>query len=494
MKKCFSVEYEDVQAVMDAGSGEPDWVTQEFAGVNLSDKRLDKRAIQVATALAQSTLAPINEACGGWAETQAAYRFFDNPKADAQRILRPHQKQTVQRMNAYGGTVLAVQDTVFFSYGKHPKTKGLGPIGKDNSSTDRGLVSHNALAFTTAGLPLGILSQHIWARDEVPDESRSEKINRLQCTPIELKESSKWLVALDETMALAPPHLRVVTITDREGDFFEFMDRARSGDRKANFLIRARVDRMLVSDDSQGMDSISAALALAPASGTQVVNIPSNGKRKARDAQVEIRFTQITLLPPTRRRAAKPTQALEPITVNVISAREPQPPAGEEAISWILLTNLPVQTHEEALEKVDWYRLRWGIEIWHKVLKSGCTVEKCLLETADRLKRFLALFSIIGFRLLHITYLARVNPNGKATSVFTEQELKALHIRTTETMPNELDSITVKQAVRMIGSLGGHLGRKCDGEPGITVLWRGINRLHESVEAFRSYRKAMGPD
>lgn len=489
MKKLFSIEYEDVKTVIGAGTGETGWVGQEFSDIDLSDKRLNKRAIKVVTALAKSTFSPINEACGGWSETQAAYRFFDNPKADTQQILRPHQKQTVKRMSAYNGTVLAVQDTVFFSYGKHPNTKGLGPIGKDNSSTDQGLVAHNALAFTTDGLPLGILSQHIWARDKVPEESRSEKTNRLQCTPIELKESSKWLIALDETTALAPPHLRVVTVTDREGDFFEFMDHARNSGRKANFLIRARVDRKLDPDDNDGFERISNALGLAPVSGTEIVKIPSNGKRKARDAHVEIRFAEVTLPPPHRRGEAKPVEPFQPITVHVISAMEPNPPQGEEAISWILLTNLPVKTYEEALEKVAWYRIRWGIEIWHKVLKSGCTVEECLLETADRLKRFLALFSVIGFRLLHITYLARVNPEAPAISAFTEQELEVLHVRVNSADPEKIDAITMREAVRMIGSLGGHLGRKCDGEPGITVLWRGFFRLHEDLALVRAYQR-----
>jgi hypothetical protein len=155
---------------------------------------------------------------------------------------------------------------------------------------------------------------------------------------------------------------------------------------------------------------------------------------------------------------------MEPITVNVIAATEASPPDGTEAISWVLLTNLPVRSFTAAVEKIDWYVQRWGIEIWHKVLKSGCKVEDCLLETADRLSRYLTLFSIIGVRLMHVAYRARVQP---------------------ETPP-------LRDGVRMIGRLGGHLGRAGDGEPGITVLWRGWLRLYEDVAIVRAYKQALG--
>ncbi len=191
MPRRLQLEYPDVQAVIGAGALEVDWVTQEFGGADLSDKRLDRRLIRTAQQLAGSPTAPINEACGDWASTQAAYRLFDNPKASAQAILKPHADATIERMVAHGGPVLAIQDTVFFSYGQHPKTRGLGPIGKSNSAGDRGLIMHNALAFTTSGVPLGVLSQQIWARQAVPEEGHQEKIERLQCTAIEEKESSK---------------------------------------------------------------------------------------------------------------------------------------------------------------------------------------------------------------------------------------------------------------------------------------------------------------
>jgi hypothetical protein len=188
VSKPLQFDYDDVQSVINAGTQEVDWVAQELRGANLSDKRLDRRLVKVVEHFARSPVAPINEACGDWASTQASYRLFNNAKASPRAILQPHIQATTRRMVAAQGPVLAVQDTVFFNYGEHPKTKGLGPIGKSNSVGERGLVQHNALAFTTTGVPLGVLSQQTWARKAVPAETRQQKIERLQKTATEKKE------------------------------------------------------------------------------------------------------------------------------------------------------------------------------------------------------------------------------------------------------------------------------------------------------------------
>ena len=462
---------------------------QEFSGADLSDKRLDRRLIKTAQQLASAPVSPINEACGDWASTQAAYRLFDNPKASPEAILEPHIQQTLERMAAQRAAVLVVQDTVFFSYGSRPKTRGLGPIGKTNNAGERGLIMHNALAFSTSGVPLGLLSQRIWARQEVPKEGRVEKIMRLQCMAIEEKETSKWLLALRETLERSPSTLNLVTVADRESDIFEFITEAQA--QRAHFLIRARADRHLVPEDSEGHTCILEAFAHAPALGSLPVEIAGNGRRKARTANVEVRTARVTLKPPNRRGHAKTSGSTEPVTVNLVMATEGIPPAGTDAISWVLLTNLPVKDFAAAAEKVQWYGQRFGIETWHKVLKSGCKVEDCLLETAERLQRYLTLFSIIGVRLMHVAYLARMRPGTAATEVLSKEELEALHVRINKTLPPD-NPPSLREAVRMIGRLGGHLGRKCDGEPGVTVLWRGWMRLYEDVEILRAHKQALG--
>lgn len=488
MPRASRLEHTDVQAVIDAGGHEVEWLSEELRGADLSDARLDRRLLRSAQQLARSPVSPINEACGNWASTQATYRLFNNPKASPRAILKPHRQATLKRMVAAGGPVLAVQDTVYISYLQHSKTRGLGPVGKSNSATERGLIMHNALAFSTAGVPLGVLSQSVWARDEVPEEGYQEKIERLQVTPIEEKESFKWLVALKETVEHTPPGVEVITVADRESDFFEFITEATQ--LQAHFLIRARSNRHLVAEDSEGFASILEALGAAPVLGALTVDIPSNGKRKARTANVSVRVAPVTIKAPPRRGKAKLSGSSEPLSVNVIAVTEEQPPAGIEAISWVLLTDLPVKDFDSASEKVEWYGLRWGIETWHKVLKSGCKVEDCRLEEADRLKRHLALFSIIAVRLMYVTYVARAQPALPATAVFSAAELEALHVRVKETLPPP-EPPTVREAVRMLGGLGGHLGRKCDKEPGITVLWRGFMRLYEDVAVLRAYKRTL---
>lgn len=478
-----------MQRIVEGGAHSVEWVQREFSSSDLGDKRLDRRLMKMAQQLARSPSSPINEACGDWASTQASYRLFNNPKASPEGIREPHMQETAKRMAAQEGPVLVLQDTVFFSYGKHPKTKGLGPIGHSNRTNERGLIMHNALAFSSDGVALGLLSQLIWAREAVSEEAYQERIERLQCQPIEEKESSKWLVALRETVARSPAGVEVITVADRESDCFEFLAEAQQ--HRASYVIRARTDRRLISEDSEGYESLWEALTSAAVLGRMEVKIPGNGKRKERTAEVEVRAVPVTLKAPRRRGEAKARESLEPISVQVIGATESAPPAGEEPISWVLLTNLAVKDFKSAAQKIDWYTKRWGIETWHKVLKSGCKVEDCLLETAERLARYLSLFSIIGVRLMHVAHLARSQPQLTATAVFSEEEIEALHVRLQKKAPPP-EPLSLREVVRMIGRLGGHLGRKCDPEPGVTVLWRGWQRLYEDVLVIRAHKQALG--
>ena len=177
--------------------------------------------------------------------------------------------------------------------------------------------------------------------------------------------------------------------------------------------------------------------------------------------------------------------------MRVIGATESAPPAGQEAVTWVLLTNLLVADFHAACEKVQWYGRRWGIETWRKVLKSGCKVEDCLLETGDRLTRYLTVFSIIGVRLMHMAYLARAQPDLPATEVYSKEEIDALHVRKYKALPPD-EPPTLREAVRLIGRVGGHLGRKCDGEPGMSVLWRRWMHLHKDVLMLRAAKQAFG--
>jgi hypothetical protein len=487
---CSISDDPDVQGIIDAGRQSVDWVRHEFAGVKLGDERLDRRLIKTVELLAMSPLSPINEACRCWAETQAAYRLFDNPKASPSQILEPHIAATRRRIAATSGPVLVIQDTVFFDYTKHAKTRGLGLIGERG---ERGLVQHNAMAFTTSGLPLGLLSQNTWARPEpeVPrtEETHTRMVKRLARTPIEEKESFKWLRAMSETLEHCPARAKLIMVADRESDFFWLLDEAKK--KKIHFLIRARCDRRLLPEDNEGYESIVEMLNSVEVLGKMTVDIPSNGKRKARRAEVEVRSIQITIQAPKRNPYGKAWASVEAVTVKVIGATERDAAAGQEPISWVLLTDLPALDLDSAIEKVNWYSKRFGIEIWHKVLKSGCKVESCLLETAERLARYLTVFGIVGVRLMHVCHLARIQPDIPGTEMLSKEELEALHVRVKNALPPP-EPPSLREVVRMIASLGGHLGRKCDGEPGVTVLWRGWMRLYEDVLVLEAHKKALG--
>jgi len=261
------------------------WIRSEFSQIDFCDLRLKKRFFKVAEDLFSAPLSPINQASENWADTKAAYRFFDNEKIDCNAMLLPHVNATVKRAGD-NSVVLAVQDTVFVSYGTHPKTEGLGPIGKSNAGTDQGLIMHHAVAFTPTGVPLGILSQNIWARSEVPDESKVEKIQRISKTTLEEKESFKWIKALRETVeAFASTNCQVVTLADREGDFFQFLAEA---DRlKANYVIRAKSERNL--EKGSEYDTSLEALAAAPSLGSMTVRIQGNGSRLERESVLEVK-------------------------------------------------------------------------------------------------------------------------------------------------------------------------------------------------------------
>jgi len=447
------------------------WSIREFDGVDLGDARLNQRLLSMAEAFGAQPQAPINQACSDWQATKAAYAFFANPTVRVDEVLAPHQQRTLERMMAYP-LVLAVQDTTYINYTHHPATPGLGPIG----GGQRGLVMHSTMSFTPQGLPLGILAQQIWARPE-PPPTKPKRAAR----PISQKESRKWLEALTETVTLTPTEIRLVTIADREADIFEFLDQA--AQLEAEYVIRAAQDRRVAGE----VGHLWAHMAQQAVAGTVTVTVAARPGQAERTANLEVRVGQVTLQPPFRP-PEDPGVWFEPLTIWAIWLHEAAPPSGVKALDWLLLTNVSVQTWPEVTERIAWYCVRPGIESFHKVLKSGCTVEDCRLEDATRLQPYLTLMSVIAWRLFWLTHLNRQTPDAPCTAILADHEWKALYtaIHHTQHLPDTLP--TVRQAVRWIAQLGGFLGRKGDGEPGITTIWRGWSRLTDSAEMYRILR------
>jgi len=440
---------------------------KEFSTVDIGDKRLNKRLIKLTGDLSRQLSAPINQADSDWAAAKAAYNLFDNEKVEVGKIYEPHINNTIVRMRNYE-KVLAIQDTTTFNYETHEAVKGLGHIG--NGET-RGFMQHNTLIVTPDGLPLGVLDQRTWTR------AKKEKKKYKKPENIEEKESFKWLEALTKTVKRTPKDTEVITVCDREADIFEFFVAAEK--QEAKVLVRLKFDRAI--DDSK--KSIKMHLNEQPAVGEYELHVPrKKGEYPSRKTKVEVRYTSMQLEVPKRIRSHVENIAIE---MNAIHVKEIDVPEGLKPIEWFLLTNDVVDSVDDALEKIMWYKTRWMVEIYHKVQKSCCKIEDCRLETIERLKRFIALKSIIAWRVLWVTYFNRVEPDAPAEKLLSRLEIDVLQAKTNKDRKRGTAAKKIKKVrhvVRAIASLGGYLGRASDKDPGIIAISRGLERLHDLTD------------
>lgn len=456
----------------DAGT---DWAEEEFGAAELGDVRLTARLVEMARLVGAQPSASLPQACAGEpGALKAAYRFFDNDGVEAPAILASHVRATYGRL-AGERRVLAVQDTTYLDYSSHPGTTGLGPL---RSIKQQGMLAHTTLALTPERLPLGLLAQQVLVRDAATYAGLADHKAR----PIEEKESAKWLhsVAAVSVAATAHPGTHVVSVGDREADVYDLFVL----DRPANvdLLVRATQDRRVDSPER----FLHATVEVAPVAATLTISVPPRNGQAGREAHVSVRHGPVVLRPPKHRAAER----LPSAAIWVVRAREENPPSGQEPLSWLLLTTCPVTSAQDALERVDWYACRWGIELLHKVLKSGCRIEIKQLETADRLIRCLAMYSVVAWRVLYAVMLARAVPDAPCLALLTADEWQALYCithRTTvlPTAPPRLD-----EAVRWIALLGGFVKRTRTSQPGITVLWRGFQRLHDHTAMYKVMRPA----
>jgi len=451
-----------------------DWAEEEFGAAELGDVRRVKRLLTIGRDFYAQPQTNIPQACGTRAKTKAVYRFFDDPYHTMDKLLAPHYESTVNRV-AKENVVLAVQDTTYLNYTAHPDTEGLGPIGNRNDGGAIGLVLHDTMAFNLEGTPLGLLNVQCWARAfaEVGSEKRRPKE-----LPIAEKESHKWLVSYRAVVAAQKhcPQTMLVSMGDREADVYELFHEALRDPQGPKLLIRADRDRLL----SEGQGHLWDYVKAQPLRGIQQVQVPRQGKRPARAAELEIRFAQVTLKPPE----LKPE--LGELTLWAIAAIEVNyAPEVEEPIEWLLLTTLVVETFEQATEKLNWYAKRWSIEVYHRTLKSGCKIEARQFGKVERLEPCLAIDLVVAWRIFHLTKLGREVPNVPCTVFFEEAEWKALvAYKTQKPIPPEKPP-SLREAMHMVASLGGFLGRKSDGEPGTKSLWLGLQRLDDMTAMWK---------
>jgi hypothetical protein len=438
----------------------------ELAGISLGDKRLNRRARRLLDKLGDKPTLSIPGACGGWDETRAAYRLFDHAEVTAERVLAPHIACTEARLREHP-RVLCIQDTTELDYTTKKGIAGLGPL---NYESRWGLYLHPTLAVTPDRVPLGLLDLYSWARE--PGSLGEDKDpNR----PLEDKESVRWVDGFARVNALAErlSETRLTYIADREGDIYDLFVEAPCPDHGADWLIRVQHSDRLLSDGRK----LRAALEAAPVLTEIRFDRPAAKGRKARTIHQQLKVVRVTLKAP-----ARPDRSLVDVTVTALLATEPNPPAGKDALEWVLLTNLPVETPEQASEKLLWYLCRWQVEIYFKVLKSGCRIEELQLETRERLEPALAFYMIIAWRVLYLTMLGRECPEMPCDTVFADEEWKAAYL-VTQRKPPPAQPPSLDTMVRMVASLGGFLNRKSDGFPGPKTLWIGLQRIPDFVLA-----------
>jgi hypothetical protein len=493
-----------------------DWIADELATADLSDERLDKRFRLLVDRFSRKPTLSIPAACRGRAETEAAYRFFDNPRVSPQKILKPHHQATLRRIREHA-VVLLPQDTTEIDLTRPQEIVG-GPL---NSETRRGLHDHALLAFTTQGVPLGVLSAALWARDPASlTRSRKEKKKENRTKPIADKESYRWVkgLAVAHAIARAAPMTKVIALADSESDIHEcFVDElilplldagkedvyrcdgkgqsaAQQGALKAYRIIRACQDRNL--QDNQTHNKLFAAVAATDVLQRLQIEVSKRDaksgdgqKRKQarhkRLANVTVQAAKVELAAPERPAGSK----VPPVTVNAVLLREVDAPAGEQPLEWLLLTDLPIDTKEEVLAVVEYYCVRWSIEIYFRVLKGGCKVEELQLETDERIKAALALYMIVAWRVLFVTRLGRDCPEMSCEAVFSPEEWQAVYaVVQAQKLPEKAPLLG--EMVKMIATLGGYLGRKKDGPPGPKVMWIGLQRMADFATAWRAFGPA----
>jgi hypothetical protein len=413
-------------------------------------------------------------ACQDWASTKAAYRFFSNPKVEEGGILAGHLEATKVRYAASDGPILVLQDTTEFTYQRR-NPHDIGFTKSVNSGRDKngrlrhhtvcGILMHSSLVVTEEGLPLGLAAAKFWNRDKFKGTAQlKRKINPTR-VPIEAKKSVRWLDNLRQSVALLGQPDRCVHVGDRESDIYELYCLAK--DLGTHFVVRTVVDRLA----GDGDHTVKTEMREAPSAGTHSIEVRVDDDT-VEHVTLDIQYKRIHVCPPIGKQKRYPA-----LDLTVIHASEIGVPSGRKPILWKLVTDLEVGDLDGAIEKIRWYSMRWKIEVFHKILKSGCRAEDAKLRTADRLANLVALFCIVSWRVLWMTMMARTAPEADPAIAFTTTEIAILDRLIGDSGNRRAKPGTLQLYLTKLSRLGGYLARTSDPPPGNTVVWRGLRRL-----------------
>ena len=509
------------------------WAIDEFRGVDLNDKRLNQRAVIVATqfgSIGESSPDAMNSTTQQKATTgrkskrqpgrtkstanlDALYRFVRNQKVTPKALLQPHSESTVQRTTKYD-RVLLVQDTTEVNLTK-PKRQviGAGPLSSNSSF---GFYLHPLVAYNLAGVPLGSVACHHWTRDAIDCESTpEEKKLKRNALPIEDKESYRWLemVRRGQEIAAENPGTEYVGVSDSESDIGEVLGQMAMRPENYHLILRACQNRAILSDDDSSPHDDSSEPLLAKniqealsqgsvrykattnvrgrTAKTAVERRVRQQSRKDRTADLEVRAVSITI----RVKLAASSQVDDQVvprtmTLNVVEAREVNPPNGEPPIHWILLTTLPIDTEEEVRAIIDAYKIRWLIEILFMTLKSGLHLEELQYRELSRYLNATMMLLVVAWRVQCLTQVGRDAPDTSCDEYFDAAEWKAAQLVSDPSNPLPATAPTMGEFMILVAELGGYINRRQQGPPGVRTIWRGIRRLETLATAYR----AFGPE
>lgn len=431
------------------------WAEQEMGGADLGDARRSRRLVRLVERLAEQPSLSIPAACTAASEIKAAYRLLSHDAVGWYDILEPHLKNSLQRMNAEP-VVLCLQDTTELDFNGQD-IQGLGPLSYE---AQRGMYLHATYAVSPTRVPLGVLDAWMWARQ--PKNSDGTRSGVL--------ESTRWIEGYERLVETAAelPSTRLVCVGDRESDMMALLVRARQLGHAVDYLLRCQHNRVL----PQGGKLWESVMA-SPVLGSIAFELPAGRGRKARSVQQEVRAQRLEL---DDRQGGK-------VAVTCLIASEVDAPQGAKPVVWRLLSNREVSTLEEAAQLIDWYRARWEIELLFLTLKEGCRVEALQLSSVQRIERALAIYLVVAWRVGLLMRLGRSCPQWDAERLLTRQEWQAAWIVARQKVPDKTP--TLRQALHMIARLGGFMGRKGDGEPGVKSLWIGLQRVAACVQGMR---------
>ena len=472
------------------------WVIGEMESIDLQEKRLNNCLREVLSQLAAQPTASIPAACGGRAEMVRAYDLFENEMASFEKILAPHADATRKRMAAQPVVVLAQDTTELELTRPQSNVNGAGPL---DGKTRGGAFLQPLHAFTPDGTPLGTLWANAWVRSEETVRSSLSQSERAQ-TPIEGEESFRWIETLRQARIEAQqyPSTQVICVADSEADIDEFLVEAMQEPGPSDWIIRTGQDRALIAEtsDAGAAPPLRDTLLNQPVLFTKTIQVRgrkplvkayTRGRRQpreSREAKVAVRAARAMLHPPHR-----PDRTLPAVSVNVVSVREVNPPPGDEPEEWILVTSLPVDTIEQVEQVIQYYCVRWMIEVFFRVLKTGCRIESRPFEEIDELLSCLAVYLIVAWRTLYVCRLGRSCPDINCEVVFEPAEWKSVwKVVRREDPPREPPPLGVM--VRLDAQLGGFVNRKRSDQPGPQTIWIGLQRMHNFALGWELF----GPD